>query len=538
MVRIKINRVKQLFLSQDQPIFKNQRFYLLGLTTTLVVLHLSLVLNHPLQRNLLPDYILFWTGIILLLWRIRHQRSLDSDLLSSLFGLLLLILVIVRPLYLWNLDTALFLGGPLVVFAGLGLIVLGFRGLRRQWHEVLLLCLIIPTPILTLEDLLPFTHLTTATSAELLHYIGFKATYQANLLTLPTGQVFVGYPCTGGPLIIYLFKICLLSLIIFPLNWLQKLELALCAIGTGFGVGCFRVALLALMVNNLDLFHYWHGPKGTQIFLAVATTIFVVLCNWLLPIDEFNPRKKQLLITPVVGSNQKWRIPLLATTWIGMVLAAVYLVCVPNSRRAKSFAFPDKLAIQGWQQLSAHPMGVQLVKDVTVDDNNSDFVLSGKQYRYRHNQQLDVQMRYIVSTQGDVENYLKKFTEITQVKHIQKNIRSEDGIGYYLLLTDNNQAYLTACINPRGGSTVTSAQFLHNRNNYDFTSHRIVQELLGTAILKDNRCLWVQLSTPLNGNNSESAYRILSSVWAANYTAWRALFPTPSGIVTSLSRLK
>ena len=260
--------------------------------------------------------------------------------------------------------------------------------------------------------------------------------------------------------------------------------------------------------------------------MAVATTIFVVFCNWLLPIDEFNLRKKQLLITPVVGSQHSLRIPLLATTWILVVQAAVYLVCVPN-RGAKSFAFPDKLVINGWQQVSAHPMSAQSVKDVAADDQNSDFVLSGKQYRYRHNQQLDVQMRYIVSTQGDIENYLKKFTEITQVKDIQKNIRSEDGIGYYLLLTDNNQAYLTACINPRGGSTVTPSQFLHNRNHYDFTFNRIVQELLGTAILKDNRCLWVQLSTPLNGVNSESAYRILSSVWAANYTTWLTQFPTP-----------
>lgn len=525
MVRIKMNRALQLFLTQARPIFKDQRFYLLGLITTLVVLHLSLVLNHPLQRNLLSDYILFWAGIILLLWRTGDQKDLDSNLLSSLFGLLLLILVIVRPLYLWNLDTALFLGGPLVAFAGLGLIVLGFRGLRRQWHFLLLLCLMVfPTPILTLEHLLPFTHLTAATSGFLLHYIGFKATYQADLLTLPTGQVLVGYACTGGPLIIYLLKICLLCVIIFPLNWLQKLGLALCAIGTGFGVGCLRVALLATVVNNSDLFHYWHDEKGGQIFLAVATTIFVVLCNWLLPIDEFNSRKKQLQATPAVGSPQ-WRIPLLLTTWMGMVLAAVYLVCVPNSRRAIAYTFPDKFAIKGWQQVSAHPVGAPVVKDITAA-NDSDFMLSGKQYRYRHNnREVDVQMRYIVSTQGDIENYLKKFTEITQVKDIQKNIRYKDGIGYYVLLTDSNQAYLTACINPRGGSTVTQAQFLHNRNNYDFTSNRILPWLLGTAILKDNRCLWVQLSTPLDGANSEPAYRILESVWAANYTARLTQFP-------------
>ncbi|MBO3459248.1 cyanoexosortase A system-associated protein [Aetokthonos hydrillicola Thurmond2011] len=493
--------------------------------TTLVVLHLSLVLNHPLQRNLLSDYILFWAGIILVLWKTKRQKDLDSNLLSNLFGLLLLIFIIARPLYLWNLDTALFLGGPLVAFAGLGLIVFGFRGLQRRWHFVLLLCLIFPTPSLTLEHLLPFTHLTTATSGFLLHYIGFKVTYQGDLLTLPTGQVSVGYLCTGGPLIIYLFKICFLSIITFSLNWLQKLGLALCAIGTGFAVGSVRIALLAVVVNNERIFHYWHDENGSEIFLAIAVTIFVILCNWLLPLEEFNSRKKQLQTTPVFGCLQKWRIPMLLVTWSTLVLGAVYLICAPSSIGVLADALPDKLAIKGWEQVWVDQVNTSFRKEI-ITVNDSDQALSSKRYIYHHNNQyINVQMRYIVNTYGNIENYLKKFTEITNVKDIGKNIHSKNGIGYYVLLNDSNQAYLTACINPRGGSTVTQDQFLSNRNSYDSTANRILPWLLGTAILKDNRCLWIQLSTALDGAGSESTYPILESVWDTNYTLWRSHFP-------------
>ena len=129
------------------------------------------------------------------------------------------------------------------------------------------------------------------------------------LLTLPQGQVSV-YPCTGGPLIVWLLKLSLLIVLVFPLTKFQKLVLASCACSIGFFIGCIRVGLLAVVVNNRNAFDYWHGTQGGQIFLAAAILTFVVLCNWILPLEECIPNEQheQSRGTPTI-IKQKWRLP-------------------------------------------------------------------------------------------------------------------------------------------------------------------------------------------------------------------------------------
>lgn len=102
-----------------------------------------------------------------------------------------------------------------------GLLAFGFPGLLRQWRSLLVLILMLfPYGIFNkiLDNWLYFNHLTTVTSAFLLHYVGLKATYQDVLLTLPTGQVTVGYCCTGGNLILWLLGLVLIMEIVFPLT--------------------------------------------------------------------------------------------------------------------------------------------------------------------------------------------------------------------------------------------------------------------------------------------------------------------------------
>ncbi len=512
-------------LLQTSSLLLTQKFYLLGIVTTAAVLHLSLVGLHPVHAQEVSFYALGWVGIILLFWRGQYDASGGC---SSCLGLVLLFLVIVRPLKLWNLDLTLFWTGPIVAGVGLGLLFIGFPRSQRQWLSFCVLCLMLfPLYLLNFifAKLLHFSHVTTAISAFLLHYIGIKATYHDVLLTLPQGQVSVNYPCTGGPLIVWLLKLSLIIVIVFPLTKLQKLGLALCACGTGFLIGCIRVGLLAIVVNDHSAFDYWHGTQGGQIFLAAAILTFVVLCNWILPLEEFLPNEQheQSRGTPTI-IKQKWRLPSLATTWIGMVFAAIYLVCVPTAGRQllPANALPDRLSLNGWHTTEATSLAATR-RDAPIA-SGSGLVQFGKQYRlHKNNQQLEVQMHYVVNTKGEPISSVKSTK--TRVKDIQKKIVELDGIGYYELKNDGNIAYLTACINPRGGSTVTRDQFNQNRSNYDFTWSRVVPWVLGKEILKDNRCVWVQISTRLNEANDESAYRLLESVWAANYTAWQSQFP-------------
>jgi len=185
----------------------------------------------------------------------------------------------------------------------------------------------------------------------------------------------------------------------------------------------------------------------------------------------------------------------------------------------------NTLSLNGWQQVSATSLKSQTSDALTTSD--SGLVQSGKQYRYlKNNRQLEIQMRYVVNTRGEPNPFEGQPTGIL-VKEYQKNTIQLNRTGYYELKTDVKLAYLTACINPRGGSTVTSAQFLHNRYTNDFTWSRILNWVSGKEVLKDNRCIWAQLSTPLNGVTASETYQILESVWANNYTRWQSRFPPP-----------
>lgn len=68
----KILKALRVFLLQASSLLKNQRFYLFGLVTTLALLHLNRVENHPISNQEVSFYALGWAGIILLLWRNRQ----------------------------------------------------------------------------------------------------------------------------------------------------------------------------------------------------------------------------------------------------------------------------------------------------------------------------------------------------------------------------------------------------------------------------------------------------------------------------------
>ena len=514
-----LNQAKQAFLLRSQPLLKTQSFYLIGIFTTLAALHLNMVSNHPLEGEDIAFYALYWAGIIFLLWQNRQQEN-TTTWFSSLLGLGLLFIVILRPLSLWHLDLFLFRFGPIVAALGLGLLSFGFTELRHYWRLFLLLCLML-FPYGFINEIfafrLHFSELTATISAFLLHYLGLKATVQGALVKLPTGQVEVLYFCTGGMLILWLLKLTLLiMLVIFPLTWRQRLGLIVCAIGTGFLVGCIRVSLLAVVVNNHSLFDYWHGYTGGSIFMAMATITYAALCNWILPLELLSSEVKPNYATATVEPKRRL---FLATTWLSILLTSIYLIA--SKRPLITSIFPDNIALNNWQQVKVKSWSPR--KYDTQRNTEFPIVQSGKDYSYiKNNQPLELQMRYVINTRGEPNPFLEQLSK-DLLKDSQKNIRYVKGIGYYALYSDSKQAYLTACINPRGGSTVNSNQFMQNRYTYDLTWNRILPWVFGQGVLRDNRCIWTQLSIPLNGGVDSSIYPVLESFWAENYAAWQSL---------------
>ena len=517
----KITATKKLLLAKLSPLLQKQWFYLLGIFTTLAIWHLDIIRNHPIASEEITFYTLYWGGILYLLWQNRHQEH-NPSWFSSWLGLGLLFLVIVRPLHFWHLDLMLFRYAPIVAGLGLGLLSFGFLGFKHHWRLFLLLCLMLfPFGLINeiFDSRLHFSELTASISAFSLHYIGFKATYYGDLVKLPTGQVRVLYYCTGGLLILWLLKLTLLILVVVsPLTWRQRWTLVISAISVGFLTGCIRVALLVVVVNNKDLFDYWHSYTGGSMFMVFSTITYAFLCNWILSLENLSAENIQPIHTQIITPERRF---FLLGTWVGIILTAIFLIATKININ-NSINLPDQLSLTNWQQINVSSLQEQ---KIYLDTQKFFIVKSGKNYSYiNNNQQLDVEMRYMINTRGNNNPFLDaKNPDFLKIRNLPKKVIFSPKIGYSNLYSDGNKGFLLSCVNPRGGGTVNSQQFMQNRYQYDLSFNRFLPWIFGQDVLRDDRCLWTQLSVPVKGRQPDDIYSVLESIWLENYWKWQSL---------------
>jgi cyanosortase A-associated protein len=197
----------------------------------------------------------------------------------------------------------------------------------------------------------------------------------------------------------------------------------------------------------------------------------------------------------------------------------------PNFADVAPFAFPSEVPLPQWQLLESQPL------PVNAKQSRSDSAFkAGRLYRYRQNDYLlDVEVRYVVRTEGATDKLILKHPTIqsSSPENMTGKMRQRQGIGYHTTFLRQGRAYLSSCINPYGGSTVTQKQFIHNRDTYDLQLNRVPHILLGREDWKDYRCLWTYSSIPLNNISSEKAYQTLELAWDSWYQWWRSRFPKP-----------
>lgn len=105
-------------------------------------------------------------------------------------------------------------------------------------------------------------------------------------------------------------------------------------------------------------------------------------------------------------------------------------------------------------------------------------------------------------------------------------VRQKPEVGSYRLYVDRNRAYLTTCMNSRGGGTISRQEFNQNRDFYDVMSDRTIPWLLGQHPLRDTRCLWNHFSLPLDKSSPQSeAYAVLEKAWVSWYQWWIVRYP-------------
>ncbi|HEY9617005.1 MAG TPA: cyanoexosortase A system-associated protein [Microcoleaceae cyanobacterium] len=223
------------------------------------------------------------------------------------------------------------------------------------------------------------------------------------------------------------------------------------------------------------------------------------------------------------------RLALLVVTFGGTLLVLAKAIATPKLTVAPTDAgrnLAKTVPINGWQ----------LVNSTVIEDKSTlkpgESPAHGQHYQYRQGDRLlDVDLRHTIGD-GNVSRFLFVYSPVREGNaKLSQGVRHQPDIGYYGVLTHKGRAYLTACINARGGSTVTDQQFRHDRLTYDVQITRIFPWLWGQEPLMDHRCLWTLMSLPVQPDaksgsvDSQEAYKELETAWASWYQWWRSNYP-------------
>lgn len=214
--------------------------------------------------------------------------------------------------------------------------------------------------------------------------------------------------------------------------------------------------------------------------------------------------------------SKQLRMPLLVITNAFVILVLGKIVLAPSS--LKDTLFPPTVPLPKWQ----------LIESIeTKPISGKPWILPERHYRYTQNQLLlDIYMRYVDPSNGDVKQLIDKHTSI-QFSAAQPtlSILQKAGVGFYGVYVYQERAYLDACVNALGGSTFTAEQFSSNRKRHELQFNRLLAFLLTDTRLREGRCFWSHLSIPLNDASTEAAYHNLETIWFYWYKLWSSRLP-------------
>lgn len=217
---------------------------------------------------------------------------------------------------------------------------------------------------------------------------------------------------------------------------------------------------------------------------------------------------------------------ILAASVIGINLAAVYTFLVPTAgnRQIAEFEFPS--SFQAMQSATITMTASKTTENYPVQGHQAEIIKARRGYQdTRHGREIALTLNYIIGTRGDINTYLQNYTDIEPQVIKAQSVQTLAGIGHHALLTDNDRAYLTSCISPRSPSNVTQKQFSQYRYENDLTWQTGLSWLLGHESIRDRRCLWVLLSTPVTANEIKADYQALEATWQDIYQWWLPNFP-------------
>ncbi len=214
--------------------------------------------------------------------------------------------------------------------------------------------------------------------------------------------------------------------------------------------------------------------------------------------------------------------PLLRLPMLAIACASVFLVLTQallrSSTQATPFPFPVDLPLQDWRLIASN----SLTHSVT----QPPMPVNGWRYQYQQpKSSLRVDLQYLIKTDGNVKEYIHNLSSLNQAKVPTKEFWQQvnqlqqgnyrQGIGSFIIYSVGQTAYLSSCIPPRGETIVNPEQFIRNSDRYDLQFNRLIPWLVGQQDLRDNRCLWAQLSMPLRNDLPTQVFKQLETNWIA-----------------------
>lgn len=266
---------------------QNTQFWLLAIAGGLIAVHLSLTWRIDGDLSQMAMSALAWGAALSLLWEKRHNLSFESDIFSSVLGLLFIAFVLFRSLFVTGFDSLVQLS-PVITALGLAMLASGVR-LQQYWLELIIL-LAFNIPVKLLSSAIDISLLTAKFTNIVLTYLGFEVSRQGVNIILPTGAVEVYPGCSGIESIVQLLRVAILFLVMFPTDLAKKILVPVVAILIAFVVNGVRVSLMAVLVaySSQEAFKYWHVGTGSQIFFLISILIFGSFCYFVSPKDDSN----------------------------------------------------------------------------------------------------------------------------------------------------------------------------------------------------------------------------------------------------------
>lgn len=260
----------ELQLQYLKKILNHRIFLVLATLGCLATLHLYSIWKISEKVPSLLNF-LGWFSIGFLLWKRKYNLRFRGSLISSIFGISLILWMIIRhslgQYYLSKVDI-LYNFFPLITCIGILLITTGFRRLTNYKNEVLVATLI-SLPYASLYNILkPIINIDAQLLNFMLHYLGFQSVRQGSVVSLPNGAVEVMPSCSSvGPILTMLpFIVVLLS--IYPTSKTKQFFIYISTIFSIVFINSIRLSLLAILLNKGDManFNYWHVGGGAGIF--------------------------------------------------------------------------------------------------------------------------------------------------------------------------------------------------------------------------------------------------------------------------------